>query len=334
MIALPAIIHYSLAIDAIFSGECQVSHPTKSPRIGVIGLGAMGRGTALALHERRLDVTGCDIVGQARQAFEAEGGRSVATPSALAACDVVLLLVVNAEQVEAVLFGEQGVAGHLVPGSLVIQCATVAPAYARDLGARLDAMGLAMLDAPVSGGAAKARSGELSVMASGTPAAFERAAPVLDAMAATVYRLGDAAGVGSSMKLVNQLLAGVHIATAAEAMALGIRLGLDPQTVYEVITNSAGNSWMFENRVPHILAGDYTPLSAVDIFVKDLNLVHETGRELAMPTPVASSALQQFTAARGAGFGREDDSAVIKVYQRLSGIALPEAANDVHGGEA
>ncbi|MDN3523132.1 L-threonate dehydrogenase [Halomonas ramblicola] len=311
-----------------------MSHPTKSPRIGVIGLGAMGRGTALAMHERRLDVTGCDIADQARQAFEAEGGRSVATPSALAACDIVLLLVVNAEQVEAVLFGEQGVAGRLAPGSLVIQCATVAPAFARDLGARLDAMGLAMLDAPVSGGAAKARRGELSVMASGAPAAFEQAAPVLDAMAATVYRLGDAAGVGSSMKLVNQLLAGVHIATAAEAMALGIRLGLDPQTVYEVITHSAGNSWMFENRVPHILAGDYTPLSAVDIFVKDLNLVHETGRELAMPTPVASSALQQFTAARGAGFGREDDAAVIKVYQRLSGIALPEAANDVHGGEA
>ncbi len=308
-----------------------MSHPTNNPRIGVIGLGAMGRGTALALHERHLDVIGCDVADRARQAFEAEGGRSVATPSELAACDVVVVLVVNAEQVEAVLFGEQGVAARLAPGSLVIQCATVAPVFARDLGGRLDAMGLAMLDAPVSGGAAKARSGELSVMASGTPAAFGQAAPVLDAMAATVYRLGDTAGVGSSMKLVNQLLAGVHIATAAEAMALGIRMGLNPQTVYEVITNSAGNSWMFENRVPHILKGDYTPLSAVDIFVKDLNLVHETGRELAMPTPVAASALQQFLAAKGAGFGREDDAAVIKVYQRLSGIELPEAANDAGG---
>ncbi|MGE4534111.1 L-threonate dehydrogenase [Halomonas sp.] len=308
-----------------------MSQPNQSLRIGVIGLGAMGRGTALALHERGLDVVGCDIIEQARQAFEAGGGRSVALPSDLADCHVVVVLVVNAQQVESVLFGEQGLARHLAPGSLVIQCATVAPAFARELGERLGSLGLAMLDAPVSGGAAKARSGELSVMASGDAGAFEKAEPVLDAMAATVYRLGDSAGVGSSMKLVNQLLAGVHIATAAEAMALGIRLGLDPETVYEVITHSAGNSWMFENRVPHILKGDYTPLSAVDIFVKDLNLVHETGRDLALPTPVASSALQQFTAARGAGFGREDDAAVIKVYQRLSGIDLPAAANDPEG---
>lgn len=303
------------------------------PRVGVIGLGAMGLGTATALREAGLEVIGCDISPQARQAFEARGGRCVAAPEALAdQCEVVLLVVVSAEQVEAVLFGEDGLAGRMSPGGLVMQCATVAPSFARRLGERLAANDLLMLDAPISGGAAKARRGELSVMASGTEAAFAKAAPVLDAMAAIVYRLGDESGIGSSMKLVNQLLAGVHIATAAEAMALGIRMGLDPATVYEVITHSAGNSWMFENRVPHILAGDYTPLSAVDIFVKDLNLVHETGRELALPTPVAASALQQFTAARGAGFGREDDAAVIKVYQRLSGIDLPEAAND--DGEA
>ena len=299
------------------------------PRVGVIGLGAMGLGTATALREAGLEVIGCDISPQARQAFEARGGRCVAAPEALAElCEVVLLVVVSADQVEAVLFGEQGLIDRMPPGGLVMQCATVAPSFARQLGGRLAKNNLLMLDAPISGGAAKARSGELSVMASGTSAAFAKATPVLDAMAATVYRLGDEPGIGSSMKLVNQLLAGVHIATAAEAMALGIRMGLDPATVYEVITHSAGNSWMFENRVPHILAGDYTPLSAVDIFVKDLNLVHETGRELALPTPVAASALQQFTAARGAGFGREDDAAVIKVYQRLSCIDLPEAAND------
>jgi 3-hydroxyisobutyrate dehydrogenase len=297
--------------------------------VGVIGLGAMGMGTATTLLEQGLTVTGCDVSAEARQGFESRGGHSVASPVELAGlCDVVLLVVVNADQVEAVLFGEQGLVGRLPPGSLVVQCATVAPAYARRLAQRLDAEGLLMLDAPISGGAAKARSGQLSVMGSGSPEAFARAAPVLDAMAATVHRLGEEAGIGSSMKLVNQLLAGVHIAAAAEAMALGIRLGLDPEKVYEVITQSAGNSWMFENRVPHILKGDYRPLSAVDIFVKDLNIVHETGRELALSTPVAASALQQFTAARGAGFGREDDAAVIKVYQRLSGITLPEAAND------
>lgn len=306
-------------------------HDKQSLHVGVIGLGAMGMGTATSLLKQGLAVTGCDISAQAREAFVAAGGKSVATPVELADCQIVLVVVVNGAQVEEVLFGEQGVVSQLAPGSLIMQCATVAPSQAKQLGARLAAEGLIMLDAPISGGAAKAKSGELSVMASGTGEAFSYAQPVLDAMAAKVYCLGDAPGVGSSMKLVNQLLAGVHIATAAEAMALGIRMGLDPEVIYEVITHSAGNSWMFENRVPHILSGDYTPLSAVDIFIKDLNIVHQTGRELALATPVASSALQQFTAASGAGFGREDDSAVIKVYQRLSGIKLPDAANDAEG---
>lgn len=309
-----------------------VERASHTETIGVIGLGAMGLGTATALLEAGLAVIGCDISDVARQAFESRGGTSVATPAELARrCSVVLVIVVNAEQVESVLFGETGVVNRLASGSVVMQCATVAPSYAKALGERLDAVGLLMLDAPISGGAVKARQGRLSVMASGSEAAYAKAKPVLDAMAETVHRLGDAPGAGSSVKLVNQLLAGVHIAAATEAMALGIRMGIDPDTLFDVITHSAGNSWMFENRVPHILKGDYTPLSTVDIFVKDLNIVHQAGRELAFCMPVASSALQQFTAASGAGFGREDDSAVVKVYQRLSGIALP-AANDEEGG--
>ncbi|EPC01592.1 hypothetical protein L861_17110 [Litchfieldella anticariensis FP35 = DSM 16096] len=299
--------------------------------IGVIGLGAMGMGIATSMLEVGLPVIGCDVSERAREAFVAHGGRSVATPDELAAeCDVVVLVVINAEQVEMVLFGERGLAGELAPGSLIMQCATVAPSYAVALGERLNAMNLEMLDAPISGGATKARTGELSVMSSGSDAAYAKGQAALDAMAAKVYRLGDSPGAGSSVKLVNQHLAGVHIAAAAEAMALGMRMGIDPDTLYEVITHSAGNSWMFENRVPHILKADYTPLSAVDIFVKDLNIVHQTGRELSLAMPVAASALQQFTAASGAGFGREDDAAVIKVYQRLSAFELP-AANDIQG---
>lgn len=309
-----------------------VERRSNTETVGVIGLGAMGMGTAMALLEAGLEVVGFDISDAARQAFDARGGTSVATPAELAErCGVVLVVVVNAEQVERVLFDEAGLVGRLAPGSLVMQCATVAPSYARALGERLDAAGLLMLDAPISGGTAKARQGRLSVMSSGSEAAYAKAKPALDAMAETVHRLGEAPGAGSSVKLVNQLLAGVHIAVAAEAMALGIRMGIDPDTLYDVITHSAGNSWMFENRVPHILKGDYTPLSAVDIFVKDLNIVHQTGRELTFPTPISASALQQFTAASGAGFGHEDDAAVIKVYQRLSGICLP-AANDEEGG--
>ncbi len=148
------------------------------------------------------------------------------------------------------------------------------------------------------------------------------AEPLLDAVAGRVFRLGERPGIGSSVKMVNQLLAGVHIATACEAMALGTRAGADPATLFEVITGSAGNSWMFTNRVPHILERDFTPLSAVEIFVKDLGIVLDSGRELRFPLPIAAAAHQQFLAAAAAGFGREDDSAVVKVYECLAGIEV------------
>ncbi len=297
--------------------------------VGIIGLGSMGMGAALALKDAGLDVVGFDISVEARQRLLDYGGREAKSPAEVARqCSIVMTVVVNSRQVETVLFGPNGVVEVMPQGGLVIQCATVAPSYARALGERLASAGIGLLDAPISGGAAKARQGQLSVMASGKESCFQQAAAVLDAMAGKIYRLGDAPGAGSSVKLVNQHLAGIHIAAAAEAMALGIRMGLDPEVLYEVISNSAGNSWMFENRVPHILKGDYTPYSAVDIFVKDLGIVTSTGCELTLPLPVASSALQQFMAASAAGHGREDDSAVIKVYQHLAGLKLPPAESE------
>jgi 3-hydroxyisobutyrate dehydrogenase len=235
---------------------------------------------------------------------------------------VVITLVVNAEQTEAVLFGDQGAVAQMKHGSVVIASATVAPEFAVQLSARLEATGLLMLDAPVSGGAARAASGEMTMMTSGPAAAYAACEDVLAAIAGKVYRLGAAPGIGSKVKIVNQLLAGVHIAAAAEAMALGLREGVDPEALYEVITHSAGNSWMFENRVPHILQGDYTPLSAVDIFVKDLGLVLDTARRSKFPLPLSATAHQMFMNASSAGHGGEDDSAVIKTFP---GIELPGA---------
>ncbi|MNL27030.1 2-(hydroxymethyl)glutarate dehydrogenase [compost metagenome] len=160
------------------------------------------------------------------------------------------------------------------------------------------------------------------MMTSGPAEAYALAEDVLAAMAGKVYRLGDAHGAGSKVKIINQLLAGVHIAAAAEAMALGLREGVDPDALYDVITHSAGNSWMFENRVPHILSGDYTPLSAVDIFVKDLGMVLDTARTSKFPLPLSAAAHQMFMMASTAGHGGEDDSAVIKIFP---GIELPAA---------
>ncbi|MGA9865940.1 MAG: NAD-binding protein, partial [Acetobacteraceae bacterium] len=173
------------------------------------------------------------------------------------------------------------------------------------------------------GGRAGAEAGTMTVMGSGAPAAFARAQPVLDAIAGKVFRLGEAAGIGSTVKMVNQLLAGVHIAAAAEALALGIRAGADPRTLYDVIAVSAGNSWMWQNRVPHILDGDDSPASAANIFVKDLGIVLDQARALSFPLPLAACAHQQFLATAAIGYGGRDDSSVIRVFQALTGIALP-----------
>jgi 3-hydroxyisobutyrate dehydrogenase len=231
-------------------------------------------------------------------------------------------MVVDAAQVEAVLFGADGAVAALPSGAVVVLSATVPASFAAATAARLDESGHLMLDAPVSGGAAGAASGKLTVMASGPAAAFDSADAAFAAIAGKVYRLGDSAGIGSTVKTVNQLLAGIHIAAAAEAMALGVRAGADAKTLYEVISNSAGASWMFGNRVPHMLTGDYTPLSAVDIFVKDLGLVLDTGRALRFPLPLTGAAHQLFLMAAASGLGRGDDAAVVKVYEKLAGISV------------
>lgn len=290
-------------------------------RAGLIGLGAMGSGMAQSLRRAGYPLHVFDLRTEAATAFAHDGGTACASPAELgAACDVVVSVVVDAAQTERVLFGDGGCAAAMKPASVFVMCSTMDPAASIALEGRLAQQGILYLDAPISGGAAKAASGQMTMMTSGAPAAYAVAGPLLDAMAAKVYRLGDRAGPASKVKIINQLLAGVHIAAAAEAMALGLREGVQPAALYDVITHSAGNSWMFENRMAHVLAGDYTPLSAVDIFVKDLGLVLDMARASKFPLPLSSTAHQMFMSASSAGFGREDDSAVIKTFP---GIELP-----------
>jgi len=290
-------------------------------RIGVIGLGAMGRGMAGSLRHAGYEVYVADVRKEAADQFVKDGGIACASPAEVAQhCDVLVSVVVNAVQTEEVLFGLNGAAHSMKKGAVFVMCSTVDPNWSIALEKQLNDMGLLYLDSPISGGAAKAASGQMTIMSAGSPAAYTKVGNALDVMAAKVYRLGDSAGAGSKVKIINQLLAGVHIAAAAEAMALGLREGLDANALYDVITNSAGNSWMFENRMAHVLAADYTPLSAVDIFVKDLGLVLDTARASKFPLPLSSTAHQMFMQASTAGFGREDDSAVIKIFP---GIELP-----------
>jgi 3-hydroxyisobutyrate dehydrogenase len=293
---------------------------------GVVGLGSMGFGAAVSALRRGIPTWGLDTRAEARERFAATGGQVTESLAELAAhCDVVMLLVVNAQQTEEVLFAEGGLAHEMRRGSVVVSSATVDPALPALWARRLAPREIELIDGPVSGGARKAEEGQMTIMASGREQAFAAAGGVLEACAGKVYRLGDRPGVGSTVKMVNQHLAGVHIAAACEAMALGMRAGADPAQLYQVICNSAGMSWMFQNRVPHILEGDYTPLSSVNIFVKDLGIVLDAARQLSFPLPLAAAAHQLYLATAAAGHGAEDDAAVIKFYASLASIELPTA---------
>ena len=291
-------------------------------KAGIIGLGSMGFGMALSLRRAGFDVAACDISADAVERFVADGGRAAQTPAAAAAgASVVVSVVVNAAQTETVLFGTHGAAETLPAGAVFVSSATMDPDVARRLAQRLEPTGRLYLDAPISGGAQRAAEGALTILASGSPAAVAR--PALDDMAAKLYELGDAPGQGAAFKMINQLLAGVHIAAASEAISFAARQGLDLRRVYEVITASAGNSWMFENRIPHVLDGDYAPRSAIEIFVKDLGIVQDMARGARFPVPMAAAALQMFLMTAGAGMGSDDDSSVARLYARITGIKLP-----------
>lgn len=294
----------------------------------VIGLGTMGMGAAKSCIRAGLNTYGADISDKALADLKAAGAVKVAKDAREFASELeaVIVLVVNAQQVKTVLFGDNdnGLASALKPGTIVMVSATIAAKDAQEIAAGLQAHSLEMLDAPVSGGGVKANQGAMTVMAAGKKELFERMQSVFDAVSGNggkVYNIGEEIGKGASVKIVHQLLAGVHIAVAAEAMALAAKAGIPLDIMYDVVTHAAGNSWMFENRMKHVVDGDYTPLSAVNIFVKDLGLVTDTANSLHFPIPLASTALAMFTNASNMGLGREDDSAVIKTF---AGITLPQ----------
>lgn len=296
--------------------------------VGVIGLGAMGIEVALNILRKGFAVVGYDVREAAYARFEAEGGRRAASPADVGRqASVVIVFTVNAAQAESVLAGEQGVLAAMDGSGIVALCCTALPEDAKRLGAMAAEHGVMLLDSPVSGGVAGASAGTLTIMAAGPKDAFDDARPVLEAFGANLYHLGAEWGLGSTMKMVNQLLVGVHIAAACEAVAFGARAGIDPELLFEIIGKSAGSSWAFKDRVPRILAANYAPpSSAVNIFVKDLGIVLDTARGMTFPLPLAGSAYQQFVAASAAGWGNEDDSSVVRLYQRIADIPLPKKA--------
>ena len=252
------------------------------------------------------------------------GGQKSHLDDSILDIDVVVVVVLNSIQTESVLFNDSGIVKKLKPGSVVISCATVAPNFAKEMELRCEEFGVLYLDAPISGGSLKAANGQLSIMASGSKEAFRCAQKTLNSISETVFELGNEAGAGSAMKAVNQLLAGVHISVMAEALTFGISQGVTPAKFIEVISKCAGTSWMLENRAPHIVDGDYTPHSSVNIWPKDLGIVLDVAKNAKFDAPIASAALKQFKTAVDMGLGLEDDAAVAKVYAKSANLSLPK----------
>lgn len=288
--------------------------------VGLIGLGAMGRGVAANLARKGFRVFGCDVREDSRAALAASDRFTTRAADLGAECDIVVSFVVNDAQTEAVLFGEDGLAATMRAGSVFVACSTMPPAYVQALAPRLAAKGISLLDAPVTGGAVGAAKGTLTIMAAGPKAAFERAKVVLEAFGARVHHLSEANGAGCQMKVINQLLCGVHLAAAAEALALAKAQGLPLGPTLEILTSGAAHSWMLGDRGPRMATHDFGNVtSAVDIFVKDLSLVLDATRATKFPAPLAHAAYMAFLATSARGQGGQDDSAVITDYELRTG---------------
>ena len=292
--------------------------------VSIIGLGAMGWGAALSLLRDGFNVYGVDVRSEALEQLRAEHGKPCQSPAEAAKlAPVVMIFVVNDAQTEEVLFGQDGAVAAAEAGTLFINCSTISPSSAVSFGKRIESAGMRAIDAPVSGGSARALRGEVTVMASGKSEAFDIAGPLFDAISSKVIRLGGEIGQASRIKMINQLLSDVHIAVAAEAMTLASKIGVDLATMYEVIINSTGNSWMFEDRGAHIVNGDYAARSAIDIIVKDLGIVSAEAESVGSAIPMASAALGLFSEAEVEGYGKEDGAAVAKLLGKKSGASLP-----------
>ncbi len=288
-------------------------------KIGFVGLGAMGLPMAINLVTAGHKVSGFDLDAAALDRLAAAGGHAATSAlEAASSSDFLVLMVVNGDQAHDVLFGAGKAVDALPPGACVIACCTQSPAQARALGEALAERQLALLDAPVSGGVAGAEGGNLTIMASAPAHVFDKARPLLDVVGTNIFHVGEEHGAGSTAKLINQLLCGVHIAAAAEALQLAEAAGVDPQAVFNIVSGSAASSWMLNDRGPRMLDDAPAVRSAVDIFVKDLGIVLDHGRALRHGLPMSAAAHQMFLAASGAGHGKSDDSQVIRAYRSLN----------------
>ncbi len=288
--------------------------------VGIIGVGAMGGAMAECLLRKGHRVVVRDLIAERVDALVRLGAEPAASAADVARKSrLVMTVVVDAEQTDAVLFGiegDRGVAASVPPGTIVVMCSTVAPEYASSLAGRLAERNLALIDAPISGGPQRARDGALSMMAAAAPETLARAQPVLAAVASRLFTVGSQPGQGSAMKVVNNMLAATNLAAAAEAMALAEKLGMDLALAQDVINASSGGSWIFADRMPRALARDYAPpRAAAKILAKDMRLALDVAQAAGAAVDVARAAQQAYNGALAQGLGEADDAALIEYYR-------------------
>lgn len=281
----------------------------------------MGLGIVTRARQSGFEVHARDTDPARERLAASAGARCHPYPRSVAqATEVCAIVVVDTAQIDAVLDGDDGLLAGLVPGRTVLLCSTIAPRDTARLAARIRSTGADVLDAPISGGPARAAEGTMSMMIAGDPAVRERVAPVLAALAARRFVIGDVPGDAAKAKLVNNLLAGVHLAVAAEAMTLAIKLGLDPAQMADLVKASSGQSWMFDDRIPRALVGDFAPRAQTHVLTKDLTLAAEVAGRSGTPVPLAEIARDLLKATCAAGWRHEDDAAILKYSLARAGL--------------
>ena len=292
-------------------------------KVGVIGLGSMGKSIAKNLLKAGFELTVYDIrpepIDELRTlgAYGAESLKEVGERS-----DIVFVMVLNFPQAESCTTSKDGVLTSMKPGSTLIVTSTIAPSEIKQIAKAAAAKGINTLDAPVSGGAGGAAEGTLVIMVSGSDEVYEECKEALFAVGSNTMKVGNEIGIGQVVKAANQLLVTVHLVAIGEAMVLGTKAGADPEILYEVIKKSAGNCWMFEQKVPSILEGDFHTRGALDIQIKDIDICLKTGRELNVPLYTSAASREVFIMANSMGYGREDASAIIKVFEKIAGVEV------------
>jgi 3-hydroxyisobutyrate dehydrogenase len=291
-------------------------------KVGFIGLGAMGGPMALNLAKASFKLVVHDIDQSKTAPLRAKGAELAGNAEAVAAAvERTILIVETTDQAESVIAGERGIIRSAKPGHIVVCMSTIDPFAARSLADRLKEKGIAMVDAPVSGGTGRAQSGELSVIVGGDKEVVARCEDLFAAMGNRTFHVGPL-GSGLAMKLVNNMLVQVNTVAVAEALVLGVKAGLDPQTIYEVVRVSTGASAAWELRVPRILKGDYEPGGTIDISYKDQELETAFAKRLGVPVLLANVTQQVYQMARAQGFNKQDGSAVVKIFEQMAGVKV------------